>query len=38
MFRGCLVMIGYRKMSIDLVLPNIQDFGDRFVSFLLCLC
>ena len=31
-------MISYREMPVDLVLPNIQDFGDRFVSFLLCLC
>ena len=37
-FGGCHVMIGYKDMSIDLVLLNLQDFGDRFGSFLLCLC
>ena len=25
-------MIGYRKMSIDLVLPNLQDFGDSLLA------
>ena len=41
MFRGCLVMIGYRDMLVDLVLLNFKDFDvifrDRFVNFLLCL-
>ena len=26
MFRGCLVMTGYREMSIDFVLLDFQDF------------